>query len=164
MNVLTKNPKLSKCHIFFRFKYLYSGAKRMSNDGYNSLKYKRVKIELRRLYTWILVDLPHLKWSRNLCEKSAKMKQTLLDFVFPLCYCSLGFVLKPHPMENWSVLVNTQKSENLMVHPKTVTHYTQLYMIKYRLKVFLIDKNSARLSNNICIVITAPVTAFCQKL
>jgi hypothetical protein len=33
----------------------------MGNDGYNSLKYKRVKIELRRLYTWILVDLPHLK-------------------------------------------------------------------------------------------------------
>lgn len=33
----------------------------MSNDGYNSLKYKRVKLELRRLYTWILVDLPHLK-------------------------------------------------------------------------------------------------------
>ena len=49
----------------FRFKYLYSGAKRMSNDGYNSLKYKRVKLELNRLYTWILVDLPHLKpWNR----------------------------------------------------------------------------------------------------
>jgi len=44
-----------------RFKYLYSGAKRMGNDGYNTLKYKRVKIEFKKLYTWILVDLPHLK-------------------------------------------------------------------------------------------------------
>ena len=44
-----------------RFKFLYSGAKRMSRDGYNSLKYKRVDLQLRRLYTWILVDLPHLK-------------------------------------------------------------------------------------------------------
>ena len=43
-----------------RFKYLYSGAKRMAKDGYNSLKYKPVKIEFKRLYTWILVDLPHL--------------------------------------------------------------------------------------------------------
>ena len=43
-----------------RFKYLYSGAKRMAKDGYNSLKYKPVKIEYKRLYTWILVDLPHL--------------------------------------------------------------------------------------------------------
>ena len=44
-----------------RFKYLYSGAKRMTKDGYNSLKYKRVDLLLKRLYTWILVDLPHLK-------------------------------------------------------------------------------------------------------
>ncbi len=44
-----------------RFKFLYSGAKRMGNDGYNTLKYKRVKIEFKKLYTWILVDLPHLK-------------------------------------------------------------------------------------------------------
>ncbi|XP_059089205.1 beta-1,4-N-acetylgalactosaminyltransferase bre-4-like isoform X1 [Tigriopus californicus] len=44
-----------------RFKYLYSGAKRMSKDGYNSLKYKRIDLLLKRLYTWILVDLPHLK-------------------------------------------------------------------------------------------------------
>ena len=43
-----------------RFKYLYSGAKRMAKDGYSNLKYKPVKIELKRLYTWILVDLPHL--------------------------------------------------------------------------------------------------------
>jgi hypothetical protein len=33
----------------------------MSADGYNSLKYKRVKLDLKRLYTSILVDLPHLK-------------------------------------------------------------------------------------------------------
>ena len=44
-----------------RFRYLYSGAKRMAKDGYNSLKYRRVDLLLKRLYTWILVDLPHLK-------------------------------------------------------------------------------------------------------
>lgn len=44
-----------------RFKFLYSGAKRMDKDGYNSLKYKRVDLLLKRLYTWILVDLPHIK-------------------------------------------------------------------------------------------------------
>jgi hypothetical protein len=44
-----------------RFKYLYSGAKRMGKDGYNSLKYKKVKLELKPLYTWVLVDLPRLK-------------------------------------------------------------------------------------------------------
>jgi hypothetical protein len=43
-----------------RFKYLYSGAKRIDKDGYNSLKYKRQDLVLKRLYTWILVDLPHL--------------------------------------------------------------------------------------------------------
>jgi len=43
-----------------RFKYLYSGAKRIDKDGYNSLKYKPVKIVQKRLFTWILVDLPHL--------------------------------------------------------------------------------------------------------
>ncbi len=57
---------------------MYSGAKRMSNDGYNSLKYKRVKLELKRLYTWILVDLPHLKpWDiaieSNFQEKHQKI-------------------------------------------------------------------------------------------
>ena len=44
-----------------RFKYLYTGGKRIKDDGYNSLKYKRVDIALKRLYTWVLVDLPHLK-------------------------------------------------------------------------------------------------------
>lgn len=44
-----------------RFKYLYSGAKRMAKDGYNSLKYRKVDFQLKKLYTWILVDLPHLK-------------------------------------------------------------------------------------------------------
>ena len=43
-----------------RLKYLYSGAKRIDKDGYNSLKYKPVKIAQKRLFTWILVDLPHL--------------------------------------------------------------------------------------------------------
>jgi len=44
-----------------RFKYLYSGAKRMARDGYNSLKYRKVDFMLKKLYTWVLVDLPHLK-------------------------------------------------------------------------------------------------------
>ena len=44
-----------------RFKYLYNGAKRIGKDGYNSLRYKRVDIKMRKLYTWILADLPHLK-------------------------------------------------------------------------------------------------------
>jgi len=44
-----------------RFKFLYSGAKRIAKDGYNSLKYRRVDLVLKKLYTWILVDLPHLK-------------------------------------------------------------------------------------------------------
>ena len=44
-----------------RFRYLYSGAKRVSRDGLNSLKYKTADLVLKKLYTWILVDLPHLK-------------------------------------------------------------------------------------------------------
>jgi hypothetical protein len=44
-----------------RFKYLYSGAKRMAKDGYNSLKYHKDDFRLENLYTWILVDLPKLK-------------------------------------------------------------------------------------------------------
>jgi hypothetical protein len=44
-----------------RFRNLYSGAKRMTRDGYNSLKYKRINMVLKKLYTWILVDLAHLK-------------------------------------------------------------------------------------------------------
>lgn len=44
-----------------RFKLFYSGAKRMDNDGYNTLKYKRPKIEFKKLHAWILVDLPHIK-------------------------------------------------------------------------------------------------------
>ena len=44
-----------------RFKYLYSGTKRMDSDGYNSVKYKRVELELNKLYTWVLVDLPRVK-------------------------------------------------------------------------------------------------------
>jgi len=44
-----------------RFKYLYSGAKRMARDGFNSLKYSKRDFMLKKLYTWILADLPHLK-------------------------------------------------------------------------------------------------------
>jgi len=44
-----------------RFKFLYSGAKRMAKDGYNSLKYHKEDFLLKKLYTWILVDLPKLK-------------------------------------------------------------------------------------------------------
>ena len=43
-----------------RMKLLNSGEKRMDNDGYNSLKYETVKIVSKKLFTWILVDLPHL--------------------------------------------------------------------------------------------------------
>jgi len=61
-----------------RFKYLYSGAKRIDKDGYNSLKYKPVKIVPKRLFTWILVDLPHLTlWSE-------KNKLFFFLFFFPL--------------------------------------------------------------------------------
>ena len=44
-----------------RFKFLYSGAKRMTKDGYNSLKYHKEDFQLKKLYTWTLVDLPKLK-------------------------------------------------------------------------------------------------------
>ncbi len=44
-----------------RFKYLYSGAKRMTKDGYKSLRYRKVDIQFKKLYTWLYVDLPHLK-------------------------------------------------------------------------------------------------------
>jgi len=44
-----------------RFKNLYSGAKRMGKDGYNSLRYRKVQLKLKKLYTWILVDLARLK-------------------------------------------------------------------------------------------------------
>ncbi len=44
-----------------RFKYLYSGAKRMTKDGYKSLRYRREQIKLKKLYTWVYVNLPHLK-------------------------------------------------------------------------------------------------------
>jgi hypothetical protein len=43
-----------------RMKLLKSGEKRMDTDGYGSLKYETVKIVSKKLFTWILVDLPHL--------------------------------------------------------------------------------------------------------
>jgi len=53
----TKNKNLNPD----RFKMLYSGAKRMESEGYNTLVYKRVQLRKYKLYTWVLVDLPHLK-------------------------------------------------------------------------------------------------------
>lgn len=44
-----------------RFKFLYSGAKRMAKDGLSSLKYQMVDKQERKLYTYILVNLSHLK-------------------------------------------------------------------------------------------------------
>ena len=46
-----------------RFKYLDTSGKRraITDDGYDSLRYRRVDIALKRLYTWILVDLPYNK-------------------------------------------------------------------------------------------------------
>lgn len=43
--------------LLFRYEILQEGKKRYSTDGLNSLKYERKALELRRLYTWILVDL-----------------------------------------------------------------------------------------------------------
>eukprot|EP00096_Caligus_rogercresseyi_P001154 TRINITY_DN1180_c0_g1_i1.p1 TRINITY_DN1180_c0_g1~~TRINITY_DN1180_c0_g1_i1.p1 ORF type:complete len:386 (-),score=117.25 TRINITY_DN1180_c0_g1_i1:655-1812(-) len=40
-----------------RFKMLFSGVKRIDSDGFNSLKYKVLKMERYKLYTWILADL-----------------------------------------------------------------------------------------------------------
>ncbi len=45
-----------------RFKILYSGSKRMASDGYKTLRYNRVALENRKLFTWILVELPCLKF------------------------------------------------------------------------------------------------------
>lgn len=39
-----------------RYKKLYKGRQRFRTDGLSNLKYKVVKYELRKLYTWILVD------------------------------------------------------------------------------------------------------------
>ena len=39
-----------------RYKKLYKGRARFKTDGLNSLQYNRVKIEYRKLFTWILVD------------------------------------------------------------------------------------------------------------
>ena len=44
-----------------RYKLLYGGENRMHEDGYNSLKYKRVNIAFKPLYTWILVDLKYFE-------------------------------------------------------------------------------------------------------
>ena len=40
-----------------RFKLIKSGANKITKDGYSSLKYRRIDISPKRLYTWILVDL-----------------------------------------------------------------------------------------------------------
>nr|CAG4645725.1 EOG090X0AZ6 [Lynceus sp. MCZ IZ 141354] len=40
-----------------RYKYLKTGLKRANSDGLNSLKYKRLDLVLKRLYTWILVEI-----------------------------------------------------------------------------------------------------------
>ncbi|XP_064120455.1 uncharacterized protein LOC135225154 [Macrobrachium nipponense] len=40
-----------------RYQYLYDGKKRFKSDGLNSAKYKALDVQLRRLYTWVYVDL-----------------------------------------------------------------------------------------------------------
>ena len=40
-----------------RYRKLYRGKFRFRSDGLNNLKYKRVDLVFRRLYTWVLVDL-----------------------------------------------------------------------------------------------------------
>jgi hypothetical protein len=43
-------------YFIHRYKKLYSGRQRFKTDGLSDLKYKVLKIELKKLYTWILVD------------------------------------------------------------------------------------------------------------
>ena len=45
-----------------RYQYLYDGKMRFKSDGLNSAKYKPLDIQLRRLYTWVYVDL-YPSWS-----------------------------------------------------------------------------------------------------
>ncbi|XP_042223301.1 uncharacterized protein LOC121867457 [Homarus americanus] len=40
-----------------RYQYLYDGKKRFKTDGVNSAKYRALDVQLRRLYTWVYVDL-----------------------------------------------------------------------------------------------------------
>ncbi|KAK4288343.1 hypothetical protein Pmani_038622 [Petrolisthes manimaculis] len=40
-----------------RYQYLHDGKKRYKSDGLNSVKYRTLDIQLRRLYTWVYVDL-----------------------------------------------------------------------------------------------------------
>ncbi len=40
-----------------RFNKLYSGEKRFKTDGINSIVYKRLDLALKKLFTWILVDV-----------------------------------------------------------------------------------------------------------
>ncbi|XP_046405281.1 beta-1,4-N-acetylgalactosaminyltransferase bre-4-like [Ischnura elegans] len=40
-----------------RYEYLYSGQNRFKTDGLSSLRYERKDIQLKRLYTWIYVEL-----------------------------------------------------------------------------------------------------------
>nr|XP_027209139.1 beta-1,4-N-acetylgalactosaminyltransferase bre-4-like [Penaeus vannamei] len=40
-----------------RYHYLYDGKKRFKSDGLNSVKYRTLDLQLRRLYTWVYVDL-----------------------------------------------------------------------------------------------------------
>ena len=43
--------------LYFRFKLLSEGKKRFKTDGINTLKYKRIKVELNKLFTRVLVDV-----------------------------------------------------------------------------------------------------------
>lgn len=40
-----------------RYQYLHEGKKRFKSDGLTSVKYRTLDIQLRRLYTWVYVDL-----------------------------------------------------------------------------------------------------------
>lgn len=44
-----------------RYNILYKGKARYKNDGINSLKYERSDLLLKRLYTWVYVELAHTK-------------------------------------------------------------------------------------------------------
>lgn len=58
-----------------RYSLMYKVKQRWKIDGLSSLRYKVIKLEKRKLYTWILVDLletesKNILQNQNLCETS----------------------------------------------------------------------------------------------
>ena len=81
-----KSCPYSLSHLFpsLRYQYLHEGKKRYSSDGLNSVKYRLLDTQLRRLYTWVYVDL-YPSWchalgclTREIC--SAKCEESKLCY------------------------------------------------------------------------------------